>query len=408
MKNKFIVLLLLVMCLSISGCSKQDNKLTETGISSESINENILVNSKDDPVNNSISSTEQEKNENARYSNILRGDDFNEKIKNVFYSKNNNVIVCADKLYLYDTQNGAIISESDNKYDIISINATNDGYASVATAKVANKDDNGFLTGDDESLSLLCVFYDEKLNVKSTINLNDIADEEQISFAAISKDRENIAFTSDKGLSVYNSLTEKSNQIISFSDTNKVKGLCFIEELFFIDASKLFFKGGSFSIPIKEGDKSFPTYGMVNVDGSDFTNKDIANYSMGENLSVYDACAIIPEFFMKASGRVLKVDTKTGEEVIYNLSSKGEGKDGVFGSDNGKYFATASLNNGLTVRVYETQNGKQVKEEYITDGNAAYFARVPSIKLLDDSKTCIVLLGERQNGIKTKAVTFCF
>lgn len=49
-----------------------------------------------------------------------------------------------------------------------------------------------------------------------------------------------------------------------------------------------------------------------------------------------------------------------------------------------------------------------VKEFPVTHDNPLYFARVPRMILLDGSRTCIALLGTRQDELDTLPVCFGF
>ena len=102
------------------------------------------------------------------------------------------------------------------------------------------------------------------------------------------------------------------------------------------------------------------------------------------------------------------MDRATGSANTLSFSASGEGKDGVYGSEQGNYVATAVLDGSLTVRVYDVASGALVATEVIENSDPAYFYRIPSIYLLDEAKTAVVVLGGSIGEVDTLVSTFTF
>ena len=115
-----------------------------------------------------------------------------------------------------------------------------------------------------------------------------------------------------------------------------------------------------------------------------------------------------PQTFTQADGTLLWVDRATGSANTLSFSASGEGKDGVYGSEQGNYVATAVLDGSLTVRVYDVASGALVATEVIENSDPTYFYRIPRIYLLDGAKTAVVVLGGSIDELDTLVSTFEF
>ncbi len=71
--------------------------------------------------------------------------------------------------------------------------------------------------------------------------------------------------------------------------------------------------------------------------------------------------------------------------------------------------ATAILEeSSVTINIYDTASGKSIHTETVQDSNSTYFLRVPQILILDESGTCIVVLGRGIDEVNTLITTFGF
>ena len=82
--------------------------------------------------------------------------------------------------------------------------------------------------------------------------------------------------------------------------------------------------------------------------------------------------------------------------------------EGVYGSEQGNYVATAVLGSDLTVRVYDAASGELVAAEVIENSDPTYFYRIPRIYLLDKAKTAVVVLGGSIDELDTLVSVFEF
>ena len=103
------------------------------------------------------------------------------------------------------------------------------------------------------------------------------------------------------------------------------------------------------------------------------------------------------------------LDTASNTEKKLTFSGSSEGKDGVFCSEQGKYVAASILGEAsVTINIYDTASGKVIHTETVKDDNSTYFLRIPQILILDESGTCIVVLGRGISEVSTLITTFGF
>lgn len=331
---------------------------------------------------------------------------FQGKIRQVYAGKENSILVLADKLYLYDTQSGNVTaSASCSAGDFSKVFPCQNGYA------VITQEDAGS-TGTSD---FLCIQYDASLNEISRISLNSVLTKDQLILEegqlALSEDGAMLAAASLNALYLYDIAGGSLKTLLQLSNGAVSHGLelCGIAQLEFVSGGKkLAFLGDALPVTNAEGQTSTACYGTIGIDGTQLQILQHEGYSVGDVLMAQDDLLLLPEVFTKASGRLLAHTVSTGEEVVYPLTLSKEGKDGVFLSQQGGYFATASLGAGMTIRIYERSSGKLVKEFPVTHDNPLYFARVPRMILLDGSRTCIALLGTRQDELDTLPVCFGF
>jgi len=406
MRKFSIALSLLLVILIVSGCYN-------TGSPSHNNNE-----SASSPSNSSIThdttvtpNTEQQipdiSIENIDTS-AVQGD-----VNNIYYGNDNNVLILADKLYLYDLVSGQISSEaerdgfSEETYFVI-----NNGFAVVGMSE-SNGGSNGGLIATSDTGGMICIIYDNNLNTVTKIAGNAFIGADEFVFSThhikVSQDGTKIAYASDYGLFVYDIESDKKTCLVNLLDENEAQrsGLIIFDDLAFVNGGNMIaFKSQSFDVPAVIGKPSFDTYGSVNIDGTGLRVNRSTDYSVKE-MTAYDSFALLAEDFTVPSGRLMIWDVSSDTTRILTLSTTKESGD-VFGSDEGQYFATASLNqDNLTVRVYETNTGAMVFEETITE-ESSYMSRIPEIRMFDNHRTCLVLLGNRQSDIPTKTLTFNF
>ena len=336
------------------------------------------------------------------------------KIKGIYPAGGSKVLVLADQISLYDLASGKVAATAQTPaLSMIRIWTLDSGYAIVGQT-ISENSSGGFVQNDSE-FQFRAVIYDEQLVLKSETGISGLlADGEFLidtEAIAISPDGNSIAFATMQGVTLYDCSNKKRTKLINLTadDEKSYLGISVIEQMAFTnDGKSVAFKAQSFDVPAVVDKPSFDTIGTVNLDGSGLTNKKPDGY-FPKMLTSYNSRLLVAEDFKTASGRMMVIDTKTGEQKIHTLSDKKEGGN-IYGSDTGRYFASSvPSKTGWTVRVYETNTGKLVKEESISnDGQELYGINDPMICVLDDAKTCMVLLGHKQKDVDTKIASFSF
>jgi hypothetical protein len=301
------------------------------------------------------------------------------KISNVFYTNSaNTVLISADKLYLYDLADNNVVSET-TRESVLDENyiPVKDGYVMVGLNK-QNNSGGGFLSSTTLP-GYTVIFYDSSLKKSATINLSDlISDNEMIisdESISISQDGNLITFATGKGLQIYNRAKAQKTMLIDCAkdDNTGRKGISVIEQAAFMSGDKsIIFKAQSLDVPAIPNKQSFDTVGRVNIEGTE-----LSNANMTEN------------------------DKQT--LAMYGLSVFNT-RGAVFGSNGGKYYAVSEMTkNGIQVNVYSSSSGAMVYEKLVKE-DSRHIERDPEIKILDESKSLIVLLGNRQSDITTIVV----
>ena len=336
------------------------------------------------------------------------------KIKGIYPAGGSKVLVFADQMSLYDLVTGKTVAATNSPaLSYIRVLALDNGYAIVG--QTSSDSSSGGFEQSDSGPEFRAAIYDETLVLKSEIDISGlVADGEFLIDAeaiAISPDGNNIAFATMQGVTLYDRVNQKSTKLIDLTgdDEKAYLGISVIEQMGFTNNGKsVAFKAQSFDVPAVVDKPSFDTVGTVNIDGRGLTNKKPDGYSP-KMLTSYPSRLLVAEDFKTASGRMMVIDSKSGEQKIQTLSDKKEGGN-IYGSDTGRYFASSiSSKTGWTVRVYETDTGKLVKEESISnDEQELYGINDPMICVLDDTKTCMVLLGHKQEAVDTKIASFSF
>lgn len=371
MRKLFVSALVILL---LSGCSTQDSSAIT--ISQESV------------VSKSAVHTE-----------VVDGIDTNKiqgKIRNIYCAAQNQVLIFADKLYIYDLVANSILY----KTDIVNFSESEfytieKGIAAIGTINANSQKDN-----------ILIVLYDNSLNKTAEINSSMfVAENEFIASpqqVAVSDDGKNIAFATNLGLYIYNIHTKTKTTLIDLSDDNNEKrcGLAWIDKVSFVkNSSTLAFMAQSFDVPVINGKDAYNTYGTINIDGSNLSLGERKDYTVKQFLA-YNDFILMADGFKAPSGKLLKLNlSKMKLETFSTKIQKESGS--IFGSEKGQYFATSVVNkDNVTVRVYSMDTGLMLMEKVIVK-DGIYMEREPEIRIMDDLKTCIVMLGNRQSDVST-------
>lgn len=328
--------------------------------------------------------------------------DIRGKVKDIYYGNDSKVIVLADKLYLYDLAKGKVLSNADlPTTSIYFVQPIKDGYAVIGENDTHSSGGSGMVSGGG-SVGTKCTFYDNNLKKTTEICLSDIhKDGHSVIFSdhiAVSSDGRKLAFTSRFKLYLYD-IAQKQITLLIDPDSKNANGIAMIEQIGFTNNDKsIAFGASTFDLPIVDGSKSFPTCGLINIDGTGLINNKTSGYSIYEMTNAYDGFALYSEDFRKPTGRFLKMNTKTGKTELLKATEKKETEYAV-GSDNGAYYATAFRGkSSWAIRIYDTKTNKLISEQKAEFGKEIYGNRIPSVKLIDATKTCIILLGATQSA----------
>lgn len=401
--KKIIFSMSLCLILILSGCAQRGNESPKS-----------KQNSDKPPVQTSSSSQSREATaipaavKQADWSSIQG------KIKGIYPAGGSKVLVFADQMSLYDLAAGKIVASANNAaLNSIRVWALDSGYAIVG--KIVSKNSSGGFVKQDSDQGFRAAIYDGKLMLKSEVDISKLVTNKEhlinSEAIAVSPDGNYITFATMQGVTLYNRLNEKRTKLIdqTVGDEKAYLGISAIEQIGFTNNGKsVAFQAQSFDVPAVVDKPSFDTVGTVNIDGSGLTNKKPDGY-FPKMLTSYPSRLLVAEDFKTASGRMMVIDTKTGEQKVHTLSDKKEGGN-IYGSDTGRYFASSvPSKTGWTVRVYKTDTGKIVEEESISnDGQERYGINDPMLCVLDDIKTCIVLIGNKQDAVDTKIEMFSF
>ena len=390
MKKTFCITLALLFTLALSACGKTHSPAPAASGHVPSDTSVVAVPPSDGQQNQPISQ--------AGTSCIFDPTLFGGKLRSCAYAGNGTLFVLADKLYLYDTGTSSVLATAEAPLRDFEAQAIDGGYV---------------LSGMGDS-GMMAYIYDSSLSLNKEIAVNELLQGDVVvsetGGVAASTDGKKLAFAAMGGLYLYDlesgSLTTlldvAQNAGTTSISVSMLNGVAFAQ-----GNSQIVFFGSGNSIPAVDDEGGFSIHGSIAVDGSGLKITKPSDYEMEEMQSSVSRL-FFPQTFTQAGGTLLWVDRATGSANRLSLSASGEGKDGVYGSEQGNYVATAVLDSALTVRVYDVASGELVGTEVIENSDSTYFARIPRIYLLDRAKTAVVLLGGSIDELDTLVYTFEF
>ncbi len=386
MKKTFCITLALLFTLALSACDNTDSLAPAF---SQSPPSNTPVVSVPD------SGSQQEQSPSSCTFDPAQ---FGGKLQSCAYAGDGTLFVLADKLYLYDTGAASVLATAEAPLRDFEAQAIDGGYV------LSGMGDGG----------MMAYIYDSSLSLKKEIAVNELLAGDfvisETGGVAASTDGKKLAFSAMGGLYLYDlesgSLTTLLN--VAQNDGTASIGISMLNGAAFAqDNSQIVFYGSGSSIPTVDGEEDFSIYGSIAVDGGGLKLTKPSAYEM-EEIQSSASRLFFPQTFTQADGTLFWIDRATGSTNTLSFSTNSEGKDGVYSSEHGDYVATAVLDGSLTVRVYEAASGKLLATKVIQDSNKTYFYRIPSIYLLDEAKTAVVLLGGSIGEVDTLVSTFTF
>ena len=419
MKTKWMcMILMLALALPLSACGNRQ----ENGNSSEYGAINMDPQSEENDLSENTGNESSNINvidlqDNGTDKNIMAVSSFKDsafsgKVSGCYYAGGSRIIVAADQLYLYDTGKGETIASADISMEDLCVQTFTDGYFVVGQGKAGGGGSNGSFAAS-ESGGINGYILNKDFAVQDTISFSGLLSDDfivQITGIAVSQDGKQVAFGGLQGLYLYDVSSRKVRTILNYSEEGTAGNMQIVtmDSLTFTGNNTLVYVGMATDTSI--GGDGVSVYGTVSTDSANLTITKKGDYKVDtEEVQKGGNLLIMPQSFDKNNGTLLMLDTISNTENTMSFSSRSEGKDGVYCSGQGKYVATAILEeSSVTINIYDTASGKSIHTETVQDSNSTYFLRVPQILILDESGTCIVVLGRGIDEVSTLITTFSF
>ena len=419
MKTKWMcMILMLALALNLSACGNGQ----ENGNSSENGAINMEPQSVEDDSSENTGNESSEMNvmdlqdngtdKNMMMISTVKDSTFSGKVRGCYYAGGSRIIVAADQLYLYDTGKGETIASADISMGDLYVQTYADGYFVVGQGTGSGGGSNGSFAAS-ESDGINGYLLNQDFAVQDTISFSGLLSDDfipQITGIAVSQDGKQVVFGGLQGLYHYDVSSRKVRTILNYSEEGTAGNMQIVtmDSLTFTGNNTLVYVGMATDPSI--GGDGVSVYGTVSTDSANLTITKKGDYKVDtEEVQKGGNLLIMPQSFDKNNGTLLMLDTISNTENTMSFSSRSEGKDGVYCSGQGKYVATAILEeSSVTINIYDTASGKNIHTETVQDSNSTYFLRVPQILILDESGTCIVVLGRGIDEVSTLITTFGF
>lgn len=417
MKTKWMcMILMLALALHLSACgNRQENgNSSEYGainMDPQSEENDLSENTGNESSNiNVINLQDNGTDKNMMAVSTVKDSAFSGKVSGCYYAGGSRIIVAADKLYLCDTGKGETIASADISMEDLCVQTFTDGYFVVGQGK-AGSSNGSFATS--ESGGINGYILNKDFAIQDTISFSGLLSDDfivQITGIAVSQDGKQVAFGGLSGLYLYDVSSRKVRTILNYSEKGTVGNMQIVtmDSLTFTGNNTLVYVG--MATDTSTGGEGVSVYGTVSTDSANLTITKKGDYKVDtEEVQKGGNLLFMPQSFDKNNGTLLMLDTISNTEKTMSFSSRSEGKDGVYCSGQGKYVATAILKkNSVTINIYDTTSGKKIHTETVQDSNSTYFMRIPQILILDESGTCIVVLGRGIDEVSTLITTFSF
>lgn len=418
MKTKWMcMILMLALALHLSACgNRQENgNSSEYGainMDPQSEENDLSENTGNESSNiNVIDLQDNGTDKNIMAVSTVKDSAFSGKVSGCYYAGGSRIIVAADQLYLCDTGKGETIASADISMEDLCVQTFTDGYFVVGQGKAGGGSNGSFATSESDGINGYILNKD--FAIQDTISFSGLLSDDfivQITGIAISQDGKQVAFGGLSGLYLYDVSSRKVRTILNYSEEGTADNMQIVtmDSLTFTGNNTLVYVGMATDTSI--GGEGVSVYGTVSTDSANLTITKKGDYKVDtEEVQKGGNLLIMPQSFDKNNGTLLMLDTISNTEKTMSFSSRSEGKDGVYCSGQGKYVATAILEeSSVTINIYDTTSGKKIHTETVQDSNSTYFLRIPQILILDESGTCIVVLGRGIDEVSTLITTFSF
>lgn len=392
MKSRFTTFLFILLILFIVGCTAPETGEEQEEKKDASIDLEGKTDSYSPPKSTEVISSLDRVHGDIRY---------------VHYAGEGKILISAEMLYLYDLETERIITEAPlDPAENERVWLIDNGYVLIQELE------NDSIGMTEWKPNYQGVFYNEELNKDFDFDLGQLLNEDDLFISlnqfSFNKDGTNMAYSTHLGLYVYDFELDKKTKILDLESDNfeNRSNIAAIEQIGFInDGTQIAFKAQT--LPTQLDQPSFDTFGIITTDGSKLSNQTFENYTCKE-LIAYNNWTILAEDLTNATGRLMVMENDTEITTIHTLTEKTESGI-VTGSDKGAYFATfSSTDKDIVIRIYETKTGERIEEIKSTVEEEALLDRLPILKVLDDTRTIIILLGSKQEEIETELIIHQF
>ena len=364
-----------------------------------------------DNTGNSDTAVQQLDNQNIKSEEIIL-DDVEEMIEGVYYAGEDNLFLIADKLYLYNINKKAVVTEAERQPGLSSMKVLKleEGFAVVGTTGEEKEEVSAWGATDGEkikSYNMECTFYDKNLKKTDTFDIVkqmgiDVLNSSEV---AVSTDGLKIACIGQNGLYIYDRNKNKKTCIVNTvnNENSEIRNMTFTNIAFADNNQKITFLSQNLGADPDENQQSESAYGIVNADGTG-----LVSYP-GEDLAKLDAykdtALMSQDISLKgASGEAWVYHYIKQKLTKYTLEEKSESEN-VWGSDTGQYFATSIRKDGegWLIRIYDMNSGIKVYEKLYAFENTDNY-KEPYIRLFDTEENFLLFFRPMQDEIQSKLV----
>lgn len=340
---------------------------------------------------------------------------FKDLIKDVEYAGDGKLLILADKLYLYSVSKDEVITavQRESGLENFAVKILDDGYAVIGTTgaiKRASTNLFGSSTGSEKSYNMACTFYGKNLNKISEIDIVKKIGVDAInpSDIAVSEDGKKIAGINVNGLYLYDRTTNKKQCIVDdkANQSSSIQNIIFTN-IGFVNNNQISFIAQILGVNSKENETSYSAYGVVNVDGSKLLS--YRADELGKLSSYHNIALLSQDIAMKGPSGQVNVFNCSGHKTIsFSLDEKSESEH-IWGSENGKYFASSVLadGKGWMIRIYNLETGKKVYQKLQTIKNMESY-KDPSIYVLEKDEKYVLFFRSTSSTVKPEIIEVKF
>lgn len=318
------------------------------------------------------------------------------------------LVLKGDTLYLYDVVSAQIKGETKTRsWNLVEFYPYQDGYCLIGGLMNENPGKEKAPGTEAAMIEVVggeteCwgVFYDDSLNEKHSIFLNDLVEHADIAVWSVSPDGRMLGcYDLWKGLNIYDLQGQKISNPIKAWDSNSGQEIIGVDAIFFdADNSHVVFTGNT-----ERDGKTAGAWSRCGIDGTGLETHTL-KCDLGAPTGYVDKKLLFGEdsvIFLDSMG---VVDTETGEEAYKTDIKDALPVSGPFFSDDATVFATVALGtNHMEVSVWQTKDFSLIHKEVIRDEREDMFYRSPQICLFPGLRGGIVCMGGN-NDIPQKSV----